>query len=230
MKKIFISITILSILIFSSLGCVTKQMWDKKRPSYSNIPYTDTIISFYINKNSSKIAFMGEKYHYILSDYRQEFSQLMEAKNFLKLSQRNLKINTRTFKKRPQLYTSIKVKFDKNSLNKKQITWLKNHKFRPFLLPPKAGEPISTHPTDDKILAYTREFNLEGKRYFANSKINNKLQKLNRPLTLKIDESVQDREPTALEEAAKVPLKIVATPFTLVADAVMFLGFVFVSF
>ena len=55
-------------------------------------------------------------------------------------------------------------------------------------------------------------------------------QTVGRPLTLKIDESVQDREPTALEEAAKVPLKIVATPFTLVADAVMFLGFVFVSF
>ncbi len=220
MKKIFISITLISIIIFSSFGCVTKQMWDKKRPSYSNVPYNDTIISFYINKNSSQIAFMGEKYHYILSDHRQEFSKLMEAKDFLNLSQKNLKIYTRTFKERPQLYTSIKIKFDKNSVNKKQILWLKNHQFRPFLLPQRPNE----------ILAYTREFNLEGKRYFANSKVNNKLQKLNRPLKLQIDESIMDKEPSQLEEALKIPLKIVATPFTLVADAVMFLGFVFVPF
>ncbi len=232
MKKIFISITILSILIFSSLGCVTKQMWDKRRPGYSNNPYTDTIISFYINKNSSQIAFIGEKYHYILNDHRQEFSQLMEVKDFLNLSQKNLKIHTQTFEKRPQLHTHIDVKFDKNSVTKKQISWLRSHKFTPVLLPPKEGDLVrfNAHPTDDEILAYSREFNLEGKRYFANSKVNNKLQKLNRPLTLKIDESVQDREPTALEEAVKVPLKISATPFTLAADAVMLLGFTFVSF
>ena len=235
MKKIFVIITFIGILVFSSLGCVTKQMWDKKRAGHSNIPYTDTIISFYINKSSSKIEFIGEKYHYILRDYRQEFSQLMEAKDFLNLSQRNLEINTRTFEKRPQLYTHIRIKFDKSLVNKKQISWLKNHNFRPLLLPPKApkeGEPIDVnyHPTEDKILAYTREFNLEGKRYYANSKVNNKLPKLNKPLTLQIDESVKDKEPTALEEAAKVPLKILATPFTLAADAVMLLGFTFVSF
>ena len=240
MKKLFLSILTFTMLIFLSLGCVTQQVWKKNGPTYSNIPYSETIISFYVNNNTSEIAFMGTKYHYILKDYNQRFAEIMEAKKFLNLNQRNLEITTRTFKDRPRVYSSIKIKFDLNSLNEKQLLWLKAHKFLPLVLPPKVRfkEPkegtliadIAPKLKELKILAYIKEFSLEGKRYYANKEVNHRLEKLNKPLNFQIDESVMDDAPSKVVEGLKVPLKIVATPFALVADALLVLGFVFMPF
>jgi small-conductance mechanosensitive channel len=215
-------------------------MWDKKRATYSNIPYSETIIAFYTNKDSSQIAFISEKYHYLLKDHHQKLMTILEAKKFLNLTQNNLKIHVRTFENRPDFHTNIEIKFNTNSLNKEQISWLKVHDFKPQLKPitlkdPKDKDAVYSYtqeyqPIDSEILAYVARFNLEGERYIANPQINNHLQRLNRPLVLQIDESVKDREPTKLEEAIKVPIKIAATPFTLAADALLLVGFVFIPF
>ena len=238
--QLFLLITMIG---FSSMGCVTKQMWDKKKADYSYGSYNDTIISFYINKQSSQIAFMGEKYHYILDNQNQDFIQLIEAKNFLNLKQNNLKIISRTSKNNPTIHTNIYVNFKKDSLNSREISWLKNHHFRTIFLPPvvvareRAREQNIKYPNrvdyrtlEPKIASYRKEFQLEGKRYLANAQVNSKLQKLNQPLRLKIDEITKEKEPSKLGEALKVPFKIIATPFTLVADAVLLIGFIFVPF
>lgn len=240
MKKLFISITMITIMLFLSLGCVTQQVWKKGGPTYSNIPYNETIISFYVNNNTSEIAFMGTKYHYILKDYNQRFTEIMEAKKLLNLSQKNLQITTSTVKDRPRVSSRIKVKFDLNSLNEKQLLWLKAHGFSPLVLPPKVRykEPkegmlvVDLEPKlkELKVIAYTKEFSLDGKRYYANKDVNHRLDKLNKPLNLQIDESVKDDAPSKVVEGLKVPLKIVATPFALVADALLALGFVFMPF
>ena len=220
----------ITLMLFLSLGCVTQQVWKKGRPTYSTIPYSETVFSFYVNNNTSEIAFMGTKYHYILHDYNQRFAEVMEAKKLLNLSQKNLKINARTFKTRPEVNTEVSVEFSKNSLSAKQITWLKNHNFKPLMLPPKVGEPLMRVPLEKDIIAYVKNFNLDGKRYFANKEVNHRLEKLNKPFNLQIDESVMDDAPSKIVEGLKVPLKIVATPFALVADAVMLIGFVFIPF
>ena len=232
MKKLFLSILTITMVSFLSLGCVTQQMWKKDGPTYSNIPYNETIISFYINNNTSQIAFMGTKYHYILKDYNQRFAEVMEAKKFLKLSQENLKINTKTSKTRPRVNIQVSVEFPIDSLSAKQIIWLKNHAFKALLLPITIEEPLGMVPLPHKgkIIGYVKKFHLDGKRYFANKEVNHRLEKLDKPLILQIDESVMDDAPSVIVEGLKVPLKIVATPFTLVADGLMLLGFAFIPF
>ena len=246
MKKIkfrFQFFLLVTIVLFSSMGCVTQQMWDQKRADYSYGSYNDTIISFYINKQSSQIAFMGEKYHYILNNQNQDFIQVMESKNFLNLKESNLEITSRTFKNDPTVHTSMHIRFKRESVNSRQVAWLKKHQFRTMMVAPIVLEremareqniryPNRVDPKSIKprIDSYVKEFQLEGKRYLANAKVNKKLQKLNQPLQLKIEEVTKENEPSKLGEALKVPFKIVATPFTLVADGVLLLGFVFMPF
>jgi hypothetical protein len=239
----FQAFLLITVVWFSSMGCVTKQLWDQKRADYSYGSYSDTIISFYINRQSSQIAFLGENYHYIFDNPNQDFIQLIEAKNFLNLRENNLEITSRTSKDNPTVHTDIRISFKEGSVNSRQISWLKNHQFRTMMVPPlviehqmareqniKYPNRIDPRTIKPRVDSYRKVFQLEGKRYIANSQVNSRVQKLNQPLRLSINEVTKENEPSKLGEALKVPFKIVATPFTLVADALLMAGFIFVPF
>ncbi len=81
MKKTFLLITIITITIFSSIGCITKQVWRNNTKSH---PYKETIMAFYANPKSSELAFIGEKYHYIFQEKTEAFTKLLNNKEFLK--------------------------------------------------------------------------------------------------------------------------------------------------
>ena len=242
-KLWFQAFLLITVVWFSSMGCVTKQMWDKKKTDHSYGSYNDTIISFYINRQSSKIAFLGEKYHYIFDNPNQDFIQLIEAKNFLNLRENNLEISSRTSQDNPSVHTDIHIRFKKESVNSRQISWLRNHQFKTIMVPPiivehqmareqniKYPNRIDPRTVKPRVDSYRKVFQLAGKRYIANSQVNSRVQKLNQPLRLSINEITKENEPSKLEEALKVPFKIIATPFTLVADALLMAGFIFVPF
>jgi len=189
-KRWFQLFTLVTVLWFSSMGCVTKDLWR----SGNSKPYDETIISFYSHPQKNEIIFIGQKYHYIFTQGTAELNEILKAREFLGLNQKNLNITAQTNKNDgSRIQTFIRINFNTNQLNKEELTWLKSHNF----LRQVANVPI-----------ITKAFSLEGKRYKANSQVNSHAIKLQLPIRIQI-----------YEHSNNTLYKILMTPLTVTADA-----------
>ena len=192
-KHLFQGFVLITIVWFSSMGCVTKSLW---RDTDVKV-YNETIIAFYSNPIQNEIIFIGKKYHYILNRGTTTFYEVLKAREFLGLNQKNLYINTFIDRRDMSIIrTRININFRKDLLDKEQLFWLESHNFR-----------IHNYYNGEKAVL-EKSFSLQGKRYQADSKVNAKVIKLNYPIALKIS------EPTS-----NTLYKILMTPLSITADA-----------
>lgn len=213
MKKTFLFITLIAISIFSSIGCITKQMW--RDQTLSN-PYDETIMAFYINPKSNELAFIGEQYHYIFNKRTESFSTLLNNKKFLNLKQSHLKINAFIDRTDNRIvHTSIHIRYPIEGSNPQQIAWLEKHGFFKHHFPYPQSEK--------KIEEYAKHYALQGTRYLANQEVNKKALKLRTPIKLTVEDYKTEKKSTLY--------KIAMTPISLTGDAlggVLMLGAVVV--
>jgi len=189
-KHWFQLFTLITVIWFSSMGCVTKDLWR----STNSKPYDETIISFYSQAQKNEIIFIGQKYHYIFNQGTSELNKVLKVRELLGLNQKNLSINTYTDADDSSIiHTDIKIHFEEQSLNKQQYLWLTSHRF--------------LHPAP-RVPVITKSFSLTGKRYKANTKVNNHAIKLQLPIKLQV-----------YEHSNNTLYKILMTPLTVTADA-----------
>ncbi|OAD22320.1 conserved hypothetical protein, membrane [Candidatus Thiomargarita nelsonii] len=190
-KWFFIVTMLIAVVFFSSMGCVTTQLWENKAKP---VPYNEKILSFYTNKDEGQMVFIGEKYHYIFSKNAKAFIELLQAGAFLKLGEKNLYIRPLIDREDPRVITTdISVRFAVNRLNQEQISWLALHGFK------RVGS--------EYVQSYIQ---IEGKRYFSKGEINKKALKLIHPLPVKVAEYKKTKNPL---------FQIAMTPLSLTADA-----------
>ena len=180
----------------SSLGCMTKALW---RDNDVNI-YDETIIAFYASKNVDEIIFIGKKFHYIFSIGTRELQEVLEAREFLGLNQKNLSITTVIDRKNlSSFHSGIGIEFKEEEITPQQRSWLKLHGFN--------VEKLGNARQGYRILL-VNHFSLKGIRYKADDKINSRVVKLDYPINLEITEPVNNKV-----------YKVLATPVALVTDA-----------
>ena len=199
MKKLLILISALSLAIFLSFGCVTKQVWtEKNKPS----PYNETIISFYSNVDKKEVLFIGEKYHYIFNKRTEDFIELLKQRNFLRLIDRKLSVNANVtpFDNR-KILASIKIEFKKSEINKAQKEWLIKYAENN-----ERTYGSSIHETEEVYSVY---FHIEGTRYHATAEVNSKVVKLQKPIPLSIVEYKKEKK-SMLYKVAMTPLSVTA--------------------
>ena len=215
MKKLFLSITTLALVIFLSLGCVTKQVWTDKVKSD---PYQERIISFYNNPEEGKIIFIGEKYHYIFDKGAKEFSKFIEAKKRLNLKEKHLEIYASTDRfQKEKVLVHLGFTFKKDNLTQEQKSWLEQHNKELIKIPnpieknPNDNRPVVYEPNQTQIESYIVNYQLSGKRYKATPQVNSQVVKLKNPINIEVIEYRTEKK--------SMLYKIAMTPLSVTADA-----------
>ena len=215
MKKLFLSITTLAMVIFLSLGCVTKQVWTDKVKSE---PYQERIISFYNNTEEGKIIFIGEKYHYIFDKGTKEFSEFLEAKKRLHLKEKHLEIYATTGRfKKEEVSVHLGFTLKKEYLTQEQKNWLEQHNKELLKIPkpiednPNDNRPVVYEPNQIEIENYIANYQLSGKRYHATPQVNSQVVKLKNPINIEVTEFRTEKK--------SMLYKIAMTPLSVTADA-----------
>jgi hypothetical protein len=192
LKKVFLSISVIVIGIFLSLGCVTKQVWTENHKAF---PYNETIISFYSNTEKKEIIFIGKKYHYIFNKHTKNFIALLKQKELLKLIDRKLSVDANLYPRdNGEVSAHIEFEFKKSKINKAQKEWLIKY-------------------AQDNGEIYRVFFNIKGTRYYAKSEVNSQVLKLQKPIPLSINEYKIEKKSTLY--------KVAMTPLSVTADAVL---------
>ncbi len=209
-KVWFTTFTLITMVWFSSMGCVTKQVWTD--PTKAE-PYQEHIISFYANKEKEEILFLGEKYHYIFNEGTKEFMPLLSAKELLNLSDKNINVNATTDQQdNRNIGIDIRIYMKKSELNSEQIKWLKEHNYTLIQATPyhdinhvyQANEQVPAIPT------YTKAYHLHGRRYIASQEVNDNIVKLKKPLEIEVIEFKKYDEKSTLYKIAMTPLSVTA--------------------
>lgn len=222
MKKIFLSITTLAMLIFLSLGCVTKQVWTDKVKAD---PYQERIISFYNNPQEGKIIFIGEKYHYIFDKGAKEFSEFIEAKKRLNLKENHIGIYASTDRfQKEEVSANISFEFKKEDLTQEQKSWLEQHNKQFIKIPnpieknPNDNRPVVYEPNRVEIENYIVNYQLSGKRYQATPQVNSQVVKLKNPIDIEVIEYRTEKK-SMLYKVAMTPLSVTADAGLIVIGA-----------
>jgi hypothetical protein len=192
--------TFLLLVCFSSIGCVTKAVWEDK---HTSTPYNEIILAFYTDAKTNNIAFIGEKFHYIFDKQTKEFIELLKDKDFLNLKKENLRINASV--SQSDIQTDISVTFDLDKINKKQNLWLTSHNYREVMIPPPPNSQIG-------VKVYMKHYHINGKRYLVDSKVNAVAYRLKRAIGIRIMEHKVEK--------GNLAKKIALTPLSVTADAV----------
>ncbi|MCH9739552.1 MAG: hypothetical protein K0U38_01740 [Epsilonproteobacteria bacterium] len=201
-KRWFQLITILVVLLFSSLGCVTKVLWEDDT---TMIPYSEEIESFYYSKERGDIVFLGKSYHYIFNQNTQPLTELLASKDMLQLHQKQLNITTYTDKKDPRMvHTYIIAHFDNANVSEHQRQWLEKNQFRKQIV-------------SERTL-YSKRYSLRGERFIANRDVNKQTIRLTHPLRLQINEYHIESK-NALYKIAMTPLSVTADAALVVVGA-----------
>jgi hypothetical protein len=204
---------------FSSMGCVTKSLW--RNGTVSNT-YNEQIIAFYMSPKVDKIAFLGNKYHYIFDKNTATFIDLLKHKEFLNLRQSNLEVGASVMlDKDNQMRTDIHVEFAKATLNPEQLSYLLNHGFRTYSIPPRIVAKGESVPVRSEEAIYMNNYTLEGKRYLANGQVNQQASKLTQPMPLTIRTFKKEGDVT-LYKVVMTPLSVTADAGLILAGAVLF--------
>ena len=166
-KTWFSSFVLITVVWFSSMGCVTKGLWDES----SSTSYKDTIIAFYSNPQKNEIIFLGEKYHYFFKQGTAPLNELLKAREFLALQRNHLNIST-YIDKDAITHTHISVTFNLQNISPQQREWLYHHKFLKM-----GNTPL-----------LTKIFELTGERYRASSTVNKHAVKIKYPINIDVRE------------------------------------------
>jgi len=222
MKKLFLATLAVSIVVFSSLGCMqrapfetTQEVWNDSKDSV-NTSYTDVIVAFYSDKKGEKLVFLGEKYHYLFDQGATGFSELLKAKKFLHLQQKNFQVEASLDPKdNRKVNLHVSAILPLSELNEKQKAWLAQHNFalrNNRLYVGQEPDPLYvSRPVYRNQTVYLKRFSMNGTRYIANAEINKKSIKLTQARRLNvIGYKYQDKS---------MIKKIVMTPLALVGDA-----------
>jgi len=222
MKKLFLATLAVTIVIFSSIGCMarapletTQEVWSNTQDSV-NTSYTDTIVSFYSDKKGEKLVFLGEKYHYLFNQNAKEFSELLKAKEFLNLQQKNFQVEASLDSNdNRKVNLNMSAILPLSELNQQQKEWLAQHNFslrsnRVYV--GQEPDPLyASRPVYRDQTVYLKSFFMKGTRYIANAEINKKSIKLKQARRLNV---------TGYKYQDKSLLKKIAmTPLALVGDA-----------
>jgi len=213
MKKLFVSITLIAIGIFLSLGCVTKQLWTDKTKA---VPYQERVISFYTNLEKKEIVFIGDKYHYIFNKNTEPLITLIKNREMLKLNNKNINIYASVDRKdNRKVQATIMIHIKKSELNNQQIKWLESHSYSIAPIPPyyESGySPPVKRPPKNISPIYTNGYHIEGTRYIADPKVNTQVIKLKEPIKFNVMEfRITDKKSTLY--------KVAMTPLSVTADA-----------
>ena len=218
-KVWFTGFVLITMVWFSSMGCVTKQVWtDKTRAE----PYQERIISFYANQEKEEVLFIGEKYHYIFNKGTKEFMPLLSAKELLNLSDKNINVYASLgHQDNRKANAHVMIHMKKSVLNNQQISWLEKHNFSLIQADSNYGTMHVYHPNEQIINVdiYTKEYRLKGTRYIANKEVNQQVVKLKNPLEIEVIEFYKVDEKSTLYKVAMTPLSVTADAGLIVIGA-----------
>ena len=210
--RAFVFVTLLG---FSSIGCVTKNLW---RTGVISEHYSETIISFYANKQKEQLVFIGKKYHYLFNKNSYDFIDFLDKREFLNISQKDLRVTSSvSFDDNNRVMTYIYVNLKKEHLSSNQISYLTSHKFRETFRPPHIGKE---YRDKRELLGYSRNYTIVGRRYLANNEVNNKVLKLKYPMNLNI-ETFRKEKDVSLYKVLMTPLAVTADAGLVLAGAVI---------
>jgi nitrogen fixation-related uncharacterized protein len=177
------------------VGC-TQLVWQMDDGIYED--YNDTINSFLMTDDSSKIIFVSSKYHYIFNNNDKELIYLLQHRD---------KISVKFDLKGGDYYVHTDVI---NTIDAHFVASINIRKTEKVFIDTIIKDPrCSIHEKENNIGVF---FTLPGVRYLSNPQINDKLEPLEKPITLKITQTHKDKSATFH--------KILATPLLVVGDAV----------
>lgn len=196
MKKLLIVTMFLALAIFSSMGCMTSALLEKKE--YKNSQYQENIDAFLISQDGKKMVFVSDKYHYILNT-DQQLALLLAHKD----------------------EDGVRFLIDKGSyrVSDNRATARFSATIDPLKNPALAELfGYTKWKTYSNAKDMWLSFNLYGERYLASKTINDAITPLSRPINITINES---QSTTTIGGVAK---KIALTPLALAGDVVMIGG------
>ena len=206
MKKLLI-IGIIGTIIFNFTGCGLKK-------SFGVNSYSENIIAIYFNDKKEEVAFIGEKHHYLFQIDTKKLTEILRVKELLKIQINNMDFYTQLSDTPSSVKSHITIKFDKENLTQKQISWITSHGFHELV--PKDSSTAKG--------SYSTAINMKGVRYKSKKDINQKVRKLAQSITLK----VLTFELENLEKLEKTPLKLYGRqPFQLESNKSILSPFVF---
>jgi len=194
MQKLLI-IGIIWTMFFNFTGCALKK-------SFGVNAYSENIIAIYFNDKKEEVAFIGEKYHYLFRIDTKKLTEVLRVKELLKIQINNIDFYTQLSDTPSSVKSRIGIKFDKENLSQKQISWITSHGFHELV--PKDNSSAKG--------SYLTVINMKGIRYKFKKKINQKVSKLDQPiplkvLTFKID-NLAKLEETPLKLYGKQPFQL----------------------
>lgn len=201
MKKTFWAVLAIAVVSFMSMGCFTTMLWQDKSYDQSFSPYKESIESFMMTQDGSKIIFVSKDYHYILNS--------VPSLAFLLSHKDNLPV-AYEFSKGTYTITSNHVtnNYAKAVFHAK----IDLAQCDPSLAKEMLDNHYGTLDANKKILSFS--FTLGGTRYQSDSKINDKLTKIETPIPLTITEI------KSVNNVGQTVKKIALTPLAIAADGV----------
>jgi hypothetical protein len=192
MKKVYLGLLGVVVAIFLSMGCATPALWKDSSSDIDYMSYTETIDAFMINPNDKSMIFIGEKYHYIFEP-NDQLAYLLEHRDS---SMEFLIANGSYNISNDIANVGFQVAIDKTKATKQTMEWLNGQ---------------NAHNNTIYISLY-------GKRYNADSKINNAVQKSTKPFSITIQST------TKKTNIGGMIVKVIATPIALAVDGAIIIG------
>lgn len=211
MKKTFWAVLAIAIVSFMSMGCFTTMLWEKKAPESTLSRYKESIESFMMTQDGSKIIFASDNYHYILNS-DPSLSFLLKHKDEIPVAYEFAKGSYTITTNHVTSNYAQAIFYADIDLNKCDSAVV--------------SEMINSHygTLDKERNKLTFTFTLGGTRYRSDSKINDKLIKLANPISLNIQEY------QATSSVGETIKKITLTPLTIAADGAVTAVFVGLTF
>jgi hypothetical protein len=209
-KVWFQTFVLFSIVWFSSMGCVTKQIWSDSTQAK---PYKEQIVSFYSNVEKDEILFLGEHYHYIFNQRTKPFMLLLKERRLLGLSNKNVSVYASLERQdNRKVQAHIRIHLKKSELNTEQIKVLEKNNFISIQADPYYGTEhmYEDHEAVDTVTTYTNEYYIEGTRYIADPKVNESITKLKKPMEIEVVEFFKENKKSNLYKVAMTPLSVTA--------------------
>lgn len=201
----FVMMIIVALLLS---GCMTAMLWeDSPNSGIQTTTYSDTIESFMVTHDGSKMVFASQKYHYILESD--------PALVFLLSHKDELAVRYAFPQGSYGVYNGAVNAMFSATLNLVDI------------------DPQLIHICNERHYGNFQgsqllfSFNLHGTRYQSDPKINAQMTHLHTPITLEFRESTG---PSEAQKNVKTLTKVALTPLTLAADgAIIILGVILES-
>ena len=215
-KYLFQLFVVVTVTWFSSMGCVTKDLWSSGGSTHGS--YNDEIISFYLSPQKNTVVFISDDYHYIFEENTESFISFLQERDSLNLQKENLTIQpTLHLSQNNQTYVNIHVAFNGDMITVAQKKILEQHGFTKGYTPPHiGGDTRQSRNNFPNILHYMKNYTIKGRRYLANSEVNMVANRLKQPIFLKFH-TYKDKGNVTAE-------KVLMTPLTVAADAGLILA------